>query len=153
VEDLIHKDIEKLLPHREPFLFVDKVLSIGSDGVTASKYLDMNAEYFKGHFPGRPLMPGVLMIESMAQTSGIACAAYFNARQQTSSEHPEMYFLSRVSDMRFKQPVFPGSTLIIKAQVTRYFEPFVVTHVSCKTNDNIVAEGELVLSKQKGGIS
>lgn len=148
MENLLNKDILELLPHRAPFLFIDKVVSVESGCVTALKHIKKNEEYFKGHFPGKPLVPGVLIVESMAQASGIACAVYLNKQKDTIKKYPGVYFLSRISDIKFKYPVLPGDTLIIRSEVTRYFAPFFKVQTSCKVNDEIVAEGELVLTRR-----
>ena len=84
MENLINKDIRELIPHREPFIFIDKVISAESGLVVALKYIKKDEAYFKGHFPGNPLVPGVLIVESMAQTSGIACALYCNEQKDVS---------------------------------------------------------------------
>ena len=149
MENLLNKNIRELIPHREPFIFIDKVISIESGLVVASKYIKRDEAYFKGHFPSDPLMPGVLIVESMAQTSGIACVLYSNEQKKVPSGHSEVYFLSRISDVKFKYAVLPGDTLIIKSKVVHYFNPFFKTQVSCEVNGKIVAEGELVLTKQK----
>ena len=149
MENLINKDIRELIPHREPFIFIDKVLSAESGLVVASKHIKKDEAYFKGHFPGNPLVPGVLIVESMAQTSGIACALYCNEQKDVSLKPSGVYFLSRISDVKFKYPVLPGDTLIIRSKVIHHFDPFFKTQVSCEVNDRIVAEGELVLTKQK----
>lgn len=149
MENLPNKDIRELIPHREPFIFIDKVVSAESGLVVASKYIKKDEEYFKGHFPGNPLVPGVLIVESMAQTSGIACALYCKEQKNVPLKHSEAYFLSRISDVKFKYPVLPGDTLIIKSKVVQYFDPLFKIQVSCEVNDRIVAEGELVLAKQK----
>ena len=151
MENLINKDIRELIPHREPFIFIDKVMSAESGLVVASKYIKKDEAYFKGHFPGNPLVPGVLIVESMAQTSGIACALYCNEQKDVSMKPSGAYFLSRISDVKFKHPVLPRDTLIIKAKVLQYFDPLFKIQVSCEVSGRIVAEGELVLSKQKEG--
>jgi len=150
-ENIFNKDIKELLPHREPFLFIDKVVSVESGCVTASKYIKKEEEYFKGHFPGKPLVPGVLIVESMAQTSGIACVSYLNKQKDVSMEGSGLYFLSRISDIKFKYPVLPGDTMVIKSEITQHFDHFFKAQVSCEVNGRIAADGELVLTKQKGG--
>lgn len=140
----LNKNITDLLPHREPFLFLDKIVSVdGTTKITAEKKINEDEGYFKGHFPGNPIVPGVLIIESMAQASGII-AAYNQGKQQ------ELYFLSRISDIKFKYPVFPGDTLIIKAEIVGSFDQAVKAFVSCEVKGMTVAEGELVLTSQKG---
>ena len=151
MENPLNKDIRELIPHREPFIFIDKVVSVENGYAIASKYIKKDEEYLKGHFPGEPLVPGVLIVESMAQTSGIACALYSSNKKSVSLEYREMYLLSRISDVKFKYAVLPGDTMIIKARVVQHFEPFFKTEVACEVSGRVVAEGELVLTKQKGG--
>ena len=144
MENLINKDITELLPHRKPFLFIDKVISIeGMNKIVAEKKINKDEDYLKGHFPGNPIVPGVLIVESMAQASGLIYA--YNI-----GELKDVYFLSRISDIKFKHPVFPGDTLIIKAEILGHFDQAVKTHAWCEVNGKVVAEGELVLSKLKG---
>ena len=145
MENLLNKDITEILPHRKPFLFIDKIISIeGSEKITAEKKIGKEEDYLKGHFPGNPIVPGVIILESMAQASGVI-AAY------NTGELGDLYFLSRISDIKFRHPVFPGDTLIIKAEILGRFDQAVKTYSRCEVNGKIVAEGELVLSKQKGG--
>lgn len=144
MENPCNKDITELLPHRKPFLFIDKVVSIeGSNKIVAQKKINKDDDYFKGHFPGNPIVPGVLIVESMAQASGIICA-------YNHGEAQDIYFLSSISNVRFRHPVFPGDTLIVKAEVLARFGQAVKTSVECVVNNTVVAEGELVLSQKKG---
>lgn len=144
MENLLNKDITELLPHRKPFLFIDKVISIeGTNKIVAEKKISVEEDYLKGHFPGNPIVPGVLIVESMAQASGIISAYNLGELQ-------DVYFLSRISDLKFRHPVFPGDTLIIKAEILGRFDRAVKTRAYCEVNGKIVAEGELVLTKQGG---
>jgi beta-hydroxyacyl-ACP dehydratase FabZ len=144
VENLLNKNITELLPHRKPFLFIDRVISIeGKNKIVAEKKVNKEEDYLKGHFPGNPIVPGVLIVESMAQASGIISA-------YSLGELQDLYFLSRISDIKFKHPVFPGDTLIIRAEVLGHFDQAVKTRACCEVNGRIVAEGELVLSKMEG---
>jgi len=143
VENLLNKDITELLPHRKPFLFLDRVISITENNIIAEKKVMQDEEYFKGHFPKDPIVPGVLIVESMAQASGIVAA-------QNNDKLQDIYFLSRITDVKFKHPVFPGDTLIIKVDILGRFDQAVKTHARCEVNGRVVAEGELVLSEMKG---
>lgn len=145
MENLLNKDITELLPHRKPFLFIDKVIALeGENKIVAEKKIKKEEQYLEGHFPGNPIVPGVLLVESMAQASGII-TAYNKGTAQ------DIYFLSRITEMKFTQPVLPGDTLIIKAEIIGSFDQMAKTHVCCEVNGKIVAEGELILAKKKEG--
>ncbi len=101
-------DIKRMLPHRPPFLLVDKIIEITDASVTAIKNVTMNEAFFVGHFPNEPVMPGVLQIEAMAQAGGILVLS--------SVEDPENYntYFLKIDNVRFKQKVVPGDTLVFK---------------------------------------
>ncbi|MBF0569804.1 MAG: 3-hydroxyacyl-ACP dehydratase FabZ [Candidatus Omnitrophica bacterium] len=147
MDDLLRKNIRDILPHREPFIFIDKVLEAGPGSVVASKTIKGDEDYFKGHFPGRPLMPGVLIVECMAQAAGLACSTLGEETQGA------LFFLSRIADVKFKRPVMPGSTLVLRAQVADKFPPFYKVSVTCEVGEKAVAEGEIVLTKQPEGVA
>lgn len=140
------RDIKELLPHRDPFVFLDKVLSFDGEELVAQKTIKGDEEYLKGHFPDNPLLPGVLMIESMAQAAGI-CAAYAGG----DPEERGVYFLSRVTDIKFKHPVLPGDNMEIKAKVSASFGSAVKVDVELSVGENVCAKGELVLAKPPKG--
>ena len=104
-------DIMNILPHRPPFLFVDKILEISENSITGLKYVSPDEPYFKGHFPGRPVMPGVLQIEAMAQVGGVLVLSTF--------PDPENYltFFARIENAKFKRTVVPGDVLIFKLEL------------------------------------
>lgn len=104
-------DIMNILPHRPPFLFVDKILEISDTSITGLKYVSPDESYFKGHFPGRPVMPGVLQIEAMAQVGGVLVLSTF--------PDPENYltFFARIENAKFKRTVVPGDVLIFKLEL------------------------------------
>lgn len=103
--------IEKMLPHRYPFLLVDKVMEITEDGIVGVKNVSMNEPQFTGHFPGNPVMPGVLQIEAMAQVGGI-----FALSKVPDPENYTTYFL-KIDGVRFKKKVVPGDTLVFKLEL------------------------------------
>ncbi|MBX9457158.1 MAG: 3-hydroxyacyl-ACP dehydratase FabZ [Rhizobium sp.] len=95
-------EIMKLLPHRYPFLLVDKIIEIdGDDSAIGIKNVTANEPQFTGHFPGNPIMPGVLLIEAMAQTAGAICA------RKLGSKNSLVYFMT-IDNARFRRPVVPG---------------------------------------------
>ena len=105
-------DIEKYLPHRYPFLLLDRVLSMELEPekrLIGVKNVSINEPFFTGHFPGNPVMPGVLMIEAMAQAAGML--AHLDA--EVEGKKGELYFLVRVDNVRFNQVVVPGDQIIL----------------------------------------
>jgi len=102
--------IQRLIPHRHPFLLIDKVIALVPDvSAVGVKNATINEPFFQGHFPGHPLMPGVLIIESMAQTAAVMV---METLKRTADEGVVVYFMS-VDDARFRKPVVPGDTLHI----------------------------------------
>ncbi len=100
------QDIVRMLPHRYPFLLIDKILEMDDSGIVGVKNVTMNEPFFQGHFPGNPVMPGVLQIEAMAQVGGI-----FALSQVPDPENYSTYFM-KIDGVRFKQKVVPGDTLV-----------------------------------------
>ncbi|MEC9209870.1 MAG: bifunctional UDP-3-O-[3-hydroxymyristoyl] N-acetylglucosamine deacetylase/3-hydroxyacyl-ACP dehydratase [Bacteroidota bacterium] len=100
--------IKTILPHRDPFLFIDEIRDIGDDFIIGVKFVTADEEYFTGHFPGEPVMPGVLQLETMAQTGGVLIL--------NTVENPEEYltFFMKIDNAKFKQKVVPGDTIIFK---------------------------------------
>ena len=98
----------KLLPHRYPFLLIDRIVDIdGDDSATGIKNVTMNEPHFQGHFPGHPVMPGVLIIEAMAQTAGAICI-----KSLGSGESALVYFMT-IDNAKFRRPVVPGDRLLL----------------------------------------
>jgi UDP-3-O-[3-hydroxymyristoyl] N-acetylglucosamine deacetylase/3-hydroxyacyl-[acyl-carrier-protein] dehydratase len=104
--------IEKMLPHRYPFLLVDKIMELGPEHVIGVKNVTMNEPFFTGHFPGNPVMPGVLQVEAMAQVGGI-----FALNQVDEPEKYSTYFL-KIDECKFKRKVMPGDSLVIEMVLT-----------------------------------
>ena len=105
-------DIERILPHRYPFLMVDKIMEIHENSIIGVKNITMNEPQFTGHFPGNPVFPGVLQIEAMAQVGGIFAL--------TKVEDPHLYstYFMKIDNVRFKQKVMPGDTVVFELELT-----------------------------------
>ena len=112
-------DIRKILdtlPHRYPFILVDKVISlVPNETITAIKNVTINEEFFLGHFPNYPVMPGVLIIESLAQTAGILS---FKSMNKTADDDT-LYFFVGIDNCRFKKPVVPGDVLNLNVSIEK----------------------------------
>ena len=111
----IHAILEQL-PHRYPFLLIDRVTSVvAGESVTAIKNVTINEPYFTGHFPQRPVMPGVLIIEALAQATGIL--AFITAGQKPDDNM--LYYFAGIDNARFKKPVEPGDQIILQATLVK----------------------------------
>jgi len=131
-------DIRKLLPHRPPFLLVDKIISNTGDCVVGVKNVTMNEPFFVGHFPDEPVMPGVLMVEAMAQVGGILVL--------DSVDNPEDYstYFLKINNVKFKRKVVPGDTLIFKLCLTEPIRRGIVNMLGqAFVGDTLACEGEL----------
>jgi len=141
--------IESVLPHREPFLFIDEVIEIDStQKVVAVKNIKKNESFFEGHFPDNPIMPGVLIIEAMAQASIIL---YSISKPEIVKTHPD-YYLGKVK-AEFLAPVFPGDKLIIETNKVKFLDYAAITDVIAKVNNKIVAKANLVFGIKKSNYS
>ena len=136
----IHRILE-YLPHRYPFLMVDRILGFdGENKITGVKSVTINEPYFAGHFPGHPVMPGVLQVEAMAQVASILMMKI------TKSSSRIGYFIS-ADDVKFRKPVFPGDTLFIHAELTKArSNRLAKAKCHCMVNDAVVSEGELMFT-------
>jgi 3-hydroxyacyl-[acyl-carrier-protein] dehydratase len=111
------EQIQELLPHRYPFLLVDRVLEIVPDvSVVAIKNATINEPFFQGHFPGHPVMPGVLIVEAMAQAAGLLTQISRRIKGDTSSP---LFYLVKIDNARFTAPVVPGDQLRIEVSLKR----------------------------------
>ncbi|NVM24467.1 MAG: 3-hydroxyacyl-ACP dehydratase FabZ [Desulfobacterales bacterium] len=138
--------IEEVLPHRRPFLFVDRVtkLEMGKK-IIAEKDLSPDSFFFAGHFPGRPIMPGVLVSEALAQTSGLLLGLTWKERgQSTNQERPKSFFLANVT-MKFSAPAKPGETLRLKASLKKEYGRLFFFEVAAYALERQIAKGTLTL--------
>jgi 3-hydroxyacyl-[acyl-carrier-protein] dehydratase len=134
--------IMNLLPHRYPFLLVDRVLElVGGEKVVALKNVTINEPFFQGHFPGQPVMPGVLIIEAMAQVGGIL--AYETAAPENRDRL--IYFMG-MDKVRFRKPVVPGDQIIFKAKILKFRSKVAKMSGSATVDGQLAAEAELMAS-------
>ena len=133
------KKIKTILPHRDPFLFIDEVREIGEDYIVGVKFVNKEEDYFRGHFPGEPVMPGVLQIETMAQVGGILILS--------TVKNPEDFltFFMKIENAKFKRKVVPGDTIIFRLNLISPIRRG-ICHMHGKgfVNEKIVVEGDLL---------
>ena len=133
-------DIKRVLPHRYPFLLVDRILSIElGQHIVGLKNVTVNEPFFSGHFPNNPIMPGVLIVEAMAQVAGIL--ALLTTPENLGNQN---IFLMSLDKVRFRRPVVPGDQLILDLKVLRGGKKFFKMEGKATVDDTLVAEAELV---------
>jgi UDP-3-O-[3-hydroxymyristoyl] N-acetylglucosamine deacetylase/3-hydroxyacyl-[acyl-carrier-protein] dehydratase len=131
-------DVMKLLPHRFPFLMVDRIVSIeGETKCTGVKSVTMNEYFFQGHFPGHPVMPGVLQLEAMAQVGSILIL------RKPGYAGKIGYFMS-ADEVKFRKPVVPGDTLFIEVEMTQHKKNVARAKGRCVVNNEVVSEAEML---------
>lgn len=129
------------LPHREPFIFVEKVCAlIPGRSAECTKLFPATEPFFRGHFPGSPLVPGVILAEAMAQTAGLAAGEVGDTRS---------YLLSAIKMMKFLRPVPPGSLVTFRAEKTGGMAGLWQFGVTASLGGDMVAEGIIVLSERR----
>lgn len=129
------------LPQGYPFRFLDKILELNAEKGIAIKNVTIGEAFFQGHFRENPIMPGVLIVEAMAQLSGLV--------MNCAKEEKGIAYLAQIRDIRFKRLVAPGDQLRLIAEAIQKFASFVVFSVTAFVDDNVVAEGELVMGGAK----
>ena len=139
------REILKLLPHRYPFLMVDKIVAIdGDDSAVGIKNVTVNEPHFMGHFPDHPIMPGVLLVEGMAQTAGAICA------RKAGTGSNLVYFMT-IDNARFRKPVVPGDRVEFHVTKQKQRGNIWKFHCDAKVDGQLVAEadiGAMIVNKE-----
>ena len=131
-------EIKEVLPHRYPFLLVDRILEVKpGEKAVGLKNVTHNEDFFNGHFPSQPIMPGVLVVEAMAQVAGIGLL------ETVEKPEEKIPYLAKVEEARFRKPVIPGDQLVIKAEVVRLKGRMGKIEAKGLVDDKTVAEAEL----------
>jgi 3-hydroxyacyl-[acyl-carrier-protein] dehydratase len=133
------------LPHRYPFLLIDRVTEFkAGESLVGYKNVTYNEPFFQGHFPERPVMPGVLLLEAMAQATGLL--AFKTVERGARRE--SLYFLVGIDKARFKQPVEPGDQVVLRADLLRSKRGIWVFDCKASVDDNVVASAEIMCTER-----
>lgn len=137
------EEIKEILPHRAPFLLVDKIIDMEPfEHATGIKNVTYNEPQFHGHFPERPVMPGVLLLEAMAQVGGI-CMLY-------PEEHRgKLPFFAAMDNVKFKRPVVPGDQVVMKAVVTKVRGNFGTVHAEAFVEEQLAVKADFTYALQE----
>lgn len=138
-------EIRNYLPHRYPFLLIDRVISVSTEEVVALKNVSINEPFFNGHFPQEPIMPGVLIVEAMAQAAGIL--GFVN--QGREPDHGAMYVLCGVDNARFKRRVVPGDQLVLKARLLAVKRNILKFTGEAHVDGKLVASADFIVAEQQ----
>lgn len=134
------EEIKKIIPQRDPFLMIDEVEEyVPGESAIAYKHVDENEYYFKGHFPGNPIMPGVLIVESLAQTGAVAILSMKENQGKNA-------LFGGIDKLRFKKTVVPGDTLKLEVKIIKRKGPIGIGEAIATVNDKILAKGELTFA-------
>ena len=135
------REILDTLPHRYPFLLVDKVVEvIPGEGIVAQKNVSINEEFFNGHFPHYPVMPGVLIVEALAQAAGILSFKTMGSKSDANS----LYFFVGIDNCRFKRPVVPGDVVMLHVSIERQSRLLWKYKAQALVDGQVAAEADLM---------
>ncbi len=143
---ILASDILKLLPHRYPFLLVDRVLSFKPlEELVAIKNVTINEPFFNGHFPNNPIMPGVLIVEAMAQACGILSCLSLEPKK----DHKILHLFAGIDNVRFKKVVIPGDQLRLEVLMTGRKSSVWKMHVKATVDGKLACSGDLMSAVQE----
>ncbi len=131
------RGILDMLPHRYPLLLVDRILEMDGTRVLGLKNVTYNEPHFLGHFPGVPVMPGVLIVEAMAQTAAVMTLAEVPDRRE------KLIYFTGIDNCRFRRPVVPGDQLLLEVVVVKKRSRFALLHGIARVGDEVAAEADL----------
>ena len=141
-------DIQRLLPHRYPFLLVDRVVELEPHKrVLAYKNVSINEPFFQGHFPGHPVMPGVLVVEALAQAGGLLT----QLSRQGSSEEDQLFYLVKIDNAKFSRMVVPGDRLELEVELKRQIRNMAQYVGTARVDGEQVACAEILCAAARGG--
>ncbi|MFB9327024.1 3-hydroxyacyl-ACP dehydratase FabZ [Paenibacillus aurantiacus] len=136
------QQIQQIIPHRPPFLLVDRILEVeAGKRAVGLKNVTMNEPFFTGHFPEYAVMPGVLIVEALAQVGTVAIL-------MVEANKGKIGFFAGIDNFRFRGQVTPGDTLILEVEITRLKGPIGKGQATAKVGDKVVAEGEIMFALQ-----
>jgi beta-hydroxyacyl-ACP dehydratase FabZ len=141
--------IMDVLPHRYPFLLVDRILEMDGERVLGLKNVTFNEPHFTGHFPGAPVMPGVLVVEAMAQAGAVMLLS------EVPDRHSKLVYFTGIDKCRFRRPVLPGDQLLLEVRVIKRRARYAVMHGVARVGSEIAAEAELasaLVDRPTGGV-
>ncbi len=132
-------EIKKYLPHRYPFLLVDKIIKLEEPKIVGVKNVTVNEPFFQGHFPEFPVMPGVLIIEALAQTCGVMAL-------KKEENRGKLAFFAGINNAKFRKPVVPGDTLTLEVEAVKWRSRIIQARGVAKVDNEVVAEADLLFS-------
>lgn len=132
------QDILEVMPHRYPILLIDRILEIGEKKIRALKNVTFNEPHFMGHFPGHPVMPGVLLVEAMAQAGG------FLLLNQIEDRSNKLIYFTGIDNCRFRRPVVPGDQVIFDIEVKSIKRTFAKIHGKATVDGEVACEADMM---------
>lgn len=138
-------EIQQLLPHRYPFLMIDRVVNYEEGKtLTAIKNVSINEPQFTGHFPNMPVFPGVLILEAMAQATGLLAFKTFGAPKEN-----ELYYFASIDNAKFRKPVMPGDQLVLEVEFLKERRGIAMFNGVAKVNGDVVCSAELKCARRE----